>query len=156
VLIAHFLQVLVSHHAELLLRAAAVHHLIDMDRGRIRCSGTVDELMKSGDLPEILAEEEAELEKEVVDDEAAMSSSLDEGTKVATPTSAGDDKVPPKHLFKKLVKEEERQYGSVQWSTYKCVTRRKLSLTTQTLFNCGILGDCLRRLDRSTYACGGY
>jgi hypothetical protein len=87
-----------------------------MSHGRIRCSGTIEELRKSGDLPDILAEEEEELEKEVVDDETT-SSDQDDSTKVATPVS--EDKPVTKHLFGKLVKEEERQFGSVQWSTYK-------------------------------------
>ncbi|CDZ98657.1 multidrug resistance-associated abc transporter [Phaffia rhodozyma] len=107
--------IIVSHHVELLLPIA--NSLVRIVDGRIEAQGTIDELRAAGHLAAIIATEKTE-----VLDEAAVVSDAETAEK---PTDAAEvdettnKTAEPKKDARKMVKDEEREVGNVQWKTYK-------------------------------------
>ncbi|KAL7418151.1 hypothetical protein BDY24DRAFT_374236 [Mrakia frigida] len=100
--------IIVSHHVELLLPIA--HSLIRVVDGRLDVAGSVQDLRARGELAAVVeVEEKLHAEEETVLEE--------------TPEKVeGYDQpivVVEKKKAKKMVKDEEREVGSVRWETYK-------------------------------------
>ncbi|KAI5116711.1 hypothetical protein M0805_003223 [Coniferiporia weirii] len=115
--------ILVTHHVELVL--PGTHYLVRMLDGRIDLQGTVKDLRERGALESITLESTFEEHEEglkedeepVVDDKAAKvpgdAGAGIEGQSAEGATPAKDKKP------RKLIKDEEREAGSVKWSIYK-------------------------------------
>jgi len=107
-LLTYDLQVLVTHHVDLVLPGA--HYLVRMLDGRIDTQGVVADLRAQGVL-------------EVIEHSAMIDAhklSLVENKVVEE--SLNDDTPKPDDVIKKprkLVKDEHREIGSVKWSVYK-------------------------------------
>lgn len=106
-LVANRTVLLVTHHVELVL--PGTHYLIHMSEGRIERQGTVEDLKKQGLLDYIAHE----LAHEHGKGKAEEAKEGDENTRDAT---GADGK--PKQA-RKLVEEEVRSEGKVNWSIYK-------------------------------------
>lgn len=107
-MLTYDLQVLVTHHVDLVLPGA--HYLVRMLDGRIDTQGVVADLRAQGVL-------------EVIEHSAMIDAhklSLVENKVVEE--SLNDDTPKPDDVIKKprkLVKDEHREIGSVKWSVYK-------------------------------------
>ena len=110
-LIGHIFQVLVTHHVELVLPGA--YYLVRMLDGRIETQGTVKELRSQGVLKGI--EHDAAVETHKEEQAVAETASVDVEE---SPDSSVVSKKP-----RKLVKDEHRETGSVNWSIYKSYLR---------------------------------
>ena len=107
-MLTYDLQVLVTHHVDLVLPGA--HYLVRMLDGRIDTQGVVADLRAQGVLEGI--EHSAMID--------AHKLSLVENKVVEE--SLNDDTPKPDDVIKKprkLVKDEHREIGSVKWSVYK-------------------------------------
>jgi hypothetical protein len=103
---------LVTHHVELVLPGA--YYLVRMLDGRIDTQGTLAELRAQGVLDDIANSEEVKVhedEQEAVAEAPIAEEIAAEVVEEARP--AKETKKP-----RKLVKDEERQEGSVKWSIY--------------------------------------
>lgn len=111
------LQVLVTHHVELVLPGA--HYLVRMLDGRIDTQGTIQDLRASGVLDDIAQVEEIEAHKdeqaiEAKKEEENPNAEIDAEATEAVSAPAKDKKKP-----RKLIEEEHRETGSVKWNIYK-------------------------------------
>lgn len=104
-------KVLVTHHVELVLPGA--HYLVRMLDGRIDVQGTVKDLRAHGVLDNIVQDYESESKDKSEDLENKPESKVEE-EQAPNDTATTEKKKP-----RKLVKEEERETGSVKWSIYK-------------------------------------
>ena len=107
------MQILVTHHVELVLPGA--NYLVRMLDGRVDTRGTLTELRAQGVLDEIAHSEEVY----VYEDEQEAAAETPNAEEIAAdaieePQPASDKKKP-----RKLIKDEERQEGGVKWSIYK-------------------------------------
>ena len=103
--------ILVTHHVELVLPGA--YYIVRMLDGRIDVQGTVKELRESGALSDIeieaVVEErkaEEEQQEKAVEKDPAVEGEIAEGAEA-------------KKKPRKLIKDEEREVGSVKWKIYK-------------------------------------
>lgn len=102
------LQILVTHHVELVLPGA--QYIIRMLDGRIDSQGTMTELRAQGVLDDITQEAAVEVQKE----ETAVA--VEEPANYPNP----DGKIAPEAVApRKLIKDEHRETGSVKWTVYK-------------------------------------
>ncbi|KAH8109668.1 hypothetical protein DFH11DRAFT_1843160 [Phellopilus nigrolimitatus] len=118
--------VLVTHHVELVLPGS--QYLVRMLDGRVDVQGNVKDLRASGVLDSITIESavethEEEEQKEEQEEQAAegvedANPVESEGAAHAVTVAKGKAKKP-----RKLVKDEERETGSVKWSIYKTYLR---------------------------------
>jgi hypothetical protein len=104
-----YLQVLVTHHVELVLPGA--YYLVRMLDGRIETQGTVKELQAQGVLKGIEHDAAVEVHKEELAETASIG--VEE-----SPDTTEESKKPMK-----LVKDEHREIGAVKWSIYKSYLR---------------------------------
>ena len=101
--------IVVSHHVELLL--PGTDYLVRILDGRIEALGEPDELRKQGLLNALIAIEEATAEAvEPVDGAGAVEVEV---------LADKDQKTKKERPHRKLIKDEERAAGNVNWSTYK-------------------------------------
>ncbi len=103
------LQVLVTHHVELVL--PGTHYLVRMLDGRIDAKGTVKDLRAQGLLDEITQEAALEAHEEQIQAEHSTEDTVEAITDKPTDIEA---KKP-----RKLIKDEHRETGGVKWSIYK-------------------------------------
>ena len=117
-LLRHRTVVLVTHHVELVLPGA--YYLVRMLDGRIDCQGTIKELRSQGVLEDIAHTSELEA-KEVEGDHTETIEETQEPTKVSEGAISGNQatRSSKQKKSRKLVKEEERESGSVKWKIYK-------------------------------------
>ena len=108
-LLANRTVVLVTHHVELMLPAAS--HIVRLLDGRVDAFGTIAELRAKGLLEEIKHEAELEQEHDAPPAEDAKAAVVD------------DKKA------KKLVEEEARAVGAVQWRIYKTYLKAAAYIT---------------------------
>ena len=110
------LQVLVTHHVELVLPGA--HYLVRMLDGRIDTQGTIQDLRASGVLDDIAQVEEIEAHK---DEQAIEAKKEEENPNVEIDAEATEAVSAPTKDKKprKLIEEEHRETGSVKWNIYK-------------------------------------
>jgi hypothetical protein len=112
--ILRYLQILVTHHVELVL--PGTYYLVRMLDGRIDTQGLVKDLQSRGLLDDITHEESIEVHKEERNLEEQISSaanpaSVDHGLDTEI---QGQVKRP-----RKFIEEEKREEGSVKWRIYK-------------------------------------
>lgn len=130
------LQILVTHHVELVL--PGTYYLVRMLDGRIDLQGKVEDLRKSGVLEHIEQEanleakeekKEEELKEEIADNTAAEVTPAD-----GAATENGTDAKPKAKKPRKLVEDEFRETGSVKWSVYRTYLKASYanSISTQT------------------------
>lgn len=100
-------KILVTHHVELVLPGA--YYLVRMLDGRIDTQGTIKELRAQGVLEDITQDAAVEAQKE----EITIAVETPEG--VEDPQKPTEDTKKPR----KLIKEEHRETGGVEWSIYK-------------------------------------
>ena len=98
-----------SHHVELLLPVA--HSLLRIVDGRLDVAGSVEDLRSRGELAAVVeVEEKLHADEETVIEETPIAK-VEGETETAV--------VIEKKKAKKMVKDEEREIGSVRWETYK-------------------------------------
>ena len=105
------LQILVTHHVELVLPGA--HYLVRMLDGRIDTQGTISDLRESGVLTDIAKLEELDEWQEARKYEKYMWRSRWKSGPDDFDKSKDKQKKP-----RKLVEEEHRETGSVKWRIY--------------------------------------
>ncbi|TDL21715.1 P-loop containing nucleoside triphosphate hydrolase protein, partial [Rickenella mellea] len=108
--------ILVTHHVEVVMPAA--HYLVRMLDGRIDTQGTVKELRERGVLEEITQESALEVQEKVEKSAGDDQAEINEGENKITRAAEEQTKKP-----RKLVKDEERETGSVKWAIYKTYLR---------------------------------
>lgn len=81
----------------------------------MEASGTIEELREAGHLSAIIATEEAEH----VDETALVPEITEADVEVPASDAAAPASAVPKKEARKLVKDEEKAVGNVQWKTYK-------------------------------------
>lgn len=111
-LMANRTVVLVTHHVELVLPGA--YYLVRMLDGRIDLQGTVKELRARGQLSDIEAEGVVE-ERKAVEEQQVKATERGDAAEEGEAENDSETKKKPR----KLVKDEEREAGSVKWSIYK-------------------------------------
>ena len=102
-----------THHVELVLPGA--YYLVRMLDGRIDVHGTVKELRAQGVVDDI-AKEGTLLADERQEEAVAEGGDTGEGN---VATKDPDTEAVEKKKPRKLVKDEEREAGSVKWKIYK-------------------------------------
>ena len=112
-LIDHIFQVLVTHHVELVLPGA--YYLVRMLDGRIETQGTVKELQAQG-VPKGIEHDATVVTH--TKEELAVAETASVDVEESPDSSVVSSKKP-----RKLVKDEHRETGSVNWSIYKSYLR---------------------------------
>lgn len=110
------LQILVTHHVELVLPGA--HYLIRMLDGRIDTHGTIKDLRSQGALDNIAYDAGVQVKKRKVTTKALPAEVEEVAVSGdATGTETQKDAITKKP--RKLVKDEHRDTGGVKWRVYK-------------------------------------
>jgi len=110
------LQILVTHHVELVLPGA--HYLIRMLDGRIDTHGTIKDLRSQGALDNIAYDAGVQVKKRKVATKALPAEVEEVAVSGdATGTETQTDAITKKP--RKLVKDEHRDTGGVKWRVYK-------------------------------------
>ena len=107
-------QVLVTHHVELVL--PGTYYLVRMLDGRIDVHGTVKELRSRGVLESVIQDAESDPNKSPEDESNSVTEEANKDEVEGEPVAVRDTKTKKP---RKLVKDEERESGSVKWITYK-------------------------------------
>lgn len=103
------MQILVTHHVELVLPGA--YYLVRMLDGRIDTQGTLIELRAQGVLDDIANSEKVKVHE---DEQEAAAEAPDAAAEVVEGANPANETKKPR----KLVKDEERQEGGVKWNIY--------------------------------------
>ncbi|SRR5712692_3925504 len=124
------MQVLVTHHVELVLPGA--YYLVRMLDGRIDTQGTLTELRAQGVLDDIANSEEVKVH-EVEQQAAAETSNAEE---IAAEAVEGVRPAEETKKPRKLVKDEERQEGGVKWNIYNTYLKASYVRSVTALIGC--------------------
>ena len=106
------MQILVTHHVELVLPGA--YYLVRMLDGRIDTQGTLIELRAQGVLDGIANSEEVKVHEDEQEAAAETPNTEEIAAEVVEGTHPASETKKPR----KLVKDEERQEGGVKWNIY--------------------------------------
>jgi energy-coupling factor transporter ATP-binding protein EcfA2 len=123
-------QILVTHHVELVLPGA--YYLVRMLDGRIDTQGILTELHAQGVLEDIANSEEVKVQEDQQDAAAGASNAEEIAAKVV---EGGDPAIEAKKP-RKLVKDEERQEGGVEWSVYNTYLKASYVQLVTALISC--------------------
>lgn len=107
-------QVLVTHHVELVL--PGTYYLVRMLGGRIDVQGVVKELRGRGVLESVIQDVESEPNKSPEDEQNGVTKDSNKDEEGVEPEAEQDAKTKKP---RKLIKDEERESGSVNWVIYK-------------------------------------
>ena len=110
------LQILVTHHVELVLPGA--HYLIRMLDGRIDTHGTIKDLRSQGALDNIAYDAGVQVKKRRVTTKA-LPAKAEKVVVSRDATGAETQKDAVTKKPRKLVKDEHRDTGGVKWRVYK-------------------------------------
>ena len=110
------LQILVTHHVELVLPGA--HYLIRMLDGRIDTHGTIKDLRSQGALDNIAYDAGVQVKKRRVTTKA-LPAKAEKVVVSGDATGAETQKDAVTKKPRKLVKDEHRDTGGVKWRVYK-------------------------------------
>ncbi|KAL5521010.1 hypothetical protein ACEPAG_8932 [Sanghuangporus baumii] len=142
--------ILVTHHVELVL--PGTYYLVRMLDGRIDVQGTVKELRENGTLDAITLEETIEENRE---DEQKADEGEDQAMSEMVQEEATDEddaggSVTAKKSKKprKLVKDEERETGSVKWRIYKTYLKASSYWTWAILLILILCVQCLGFIEK--------
>ena len=120
------MQILVTHHVELVLPGA--YYLVRMLDGRIDTQGTLTELRAQGALDDIANSEEIEVHVETPNAEEIAAEEIAAEVVEGTPK---ETKKP-----RKLVEDEERQEGGVKWNIYNTYLKASCVRFVTALMEC--------------------
>ncbi len=121
-----------THHVELVL--PGTYYLVRMLDGHIDVQGVVKELRNRGVLESVNRDAESEPNKSPEDEPNVTSEDANKGEEQNEPAAERDVKTKKP---RKLVKDEERESGSVKWIIYKTYLKASyvhiliLSLSTE-------------------------